>query len=215
VKYGVYDNTNAAWIVDPDLAGNDYTLTASLVNTTFSYIVPATCTSVTIHPAWIDTTAGTMYLGQVHTRLTSNSTTYIPTYETQRYFYDEGFTVSNSGSTTPANIGIDTPIQIPVSLLSNPNAVNLILPSSVELITDDGTILATDNGAGVISGGTVDYTTGLMTIPILTDGDYYVRFQQNVEQNFAGTQNQTFSYSLPKADYSVVPELLSTIEITS
>jgi len=214
-KYGVYDDTNSAWIVNPNGTGNDYTMTSSLASVTFSYTVPTTCESVTIYPAWQETSAGTMFIGQVQTRLSSSSTTYIPTFEIQRYFYDEGFTISNTGTTTPANIAINTPIQVPVSLLNNPDSVNLLLPSNVEIIQADGTVLFTDNGAGVISTGTVDYVTGVINIPILSDGEYFVRFLQNVDENFDSTQNQTFTYSLPKTNYSDTTELLSSIEVIS
>lgn len=212
-KYGVYDNTNAAWITNPST--NSYFLTGTLTKYSLSFIVPETCTSVTIYPAWEESSAGTMYLGQVHTRLTSNSSTYAPSYEKPIYFYDEGFVISTNGTTVPANIDINIPIQLPVSLLSNPSALNLVLPTSAELITSTGTILATDDGAGNIYGGTIDYTTGLITIPILTDGEYYIRYSQNVDQNFDATQNQTFTYSLPKTNYSDTTELLSTIEVIS
>ena len=212
-RRGVYDNTNAAWIVNP--ASGVYSLTGTLEIQTLSFVVPDTCDSVTIYPAWEESLAGTMYLGQVQTRLASSSTTYIPSYEKQAYFYDEGFVISANGTTVPANVDINTPIQLPVPLLINPSSLNLILPSNVELIQSDGTVLATDDGAGNIYGGTIDYTTGLIIIPILPDGDYHIRYLQNTDQNFDATQNQTFTYSLPKDNYADTTELLSTIEVIS
>lgn len=212
-SYGVYDDTNAAWIIDP--ATNTTTLPVALGSFSVSFIVPLTCNSITIHPAYNDDTTGTLYIGECHLRLSSNSTNYLPSHEKQSFYYDDGFFVTNAGTTTVGNALINTPIQLPLPVLDNSENDQVFYPSSIEIITTDGAVLAVDDGAGVIYGGTVDYTTGLITIPLLPDDDYYIRYSHNVDQNFSVNAKQTFTYSLPKNGYVDTTELLSTIEITN
>jgi len=209
--FGAYDVTNAAWIVDPATTIKTYTATLDLYEE--SFVVPETCTSIRIHPVYKDNTAGTVYVGQSHLRITANSNDYIQSHEKQSFYYDEGFFITNTGTTILANAAINIPVQLPLSVLNNPESNQLFYPSSIEIIETDGTIIATDDGAGNIYGGTVDYITGVVTIPLLADDDYYIRYQQNVEQNFTSNERQAFSYSLPKTNYVDVTELLSTIEI--
>lgn len=211
--FGVYDVTNSVWIIDP--ATNVATLTGTLDLFQTAFTVPATCTSVRLHPAWNDNTAGTSYVGQSQLRHTEHSSDYIQSHEKQAFYYDEGFFITNTGTTTVGNALINIPIQLPLSVLNNTENADLFYPTSIEIMQTDGTVIATDNGAGVIYGGTVDYKTGLITVPILIDGDYYIRYQQNIDQNYTANEKQAFTYSLPKTNYTDATELLSTIEINN
>lgn len=123
------------------------------------------------------------------------------------------FTINNTGTTTLLNNRIDVPVQLPTALLDNVDLVQQILPSSVELVRSDNVVLATDDGAGNIYNGTVDYVTGLVTIPILADGTYYIRYSQNNDQNFEANSKSAITYSEPKAAYTDVTELFTSIEI--
>jgi len=180
-----------------------------------SFIVPLTCNSIRLHPVYMNNTAGTVYVGENHLRLAGDSTIYIQSHEKQMYYYDDGFFISNTGTTTVDNAQINIPIQLPLPVLDNTENEQLFYPTSIELINADGTIIATDDGAGNIYGGTVDYASGLITIPILSDDNYYIRYMHNVDQNFTVNERQAFTYDLPKSGYTTVNEILSTIEIIS
>ena len=209
--FGVYDVTNSAWIVDP--ATNTKTLTATLDLFETSFVVPDTCNSIRIHPVQNDNTAGTVYVGQSHLLHIDNAINYIMNHEKQSFYSDDSFFITNTGTTTTANAVINIPIQLPLPVLDNSENDQLFYPTSIEIVETDGTVLAVDDGSGNIYGGTVDYETGIINVPILPDKDYYIRYLQNVDQNFNVNEKQAFSYSLPKASYTTVTELLSTIEI--
>ena len=122
------------------------------------------------------------------------------------------FTITNAGTTTLLNNRIPLDIQLPISLLNNPDSLQQILPGSVQIIQSNGTLIATDNGAGVISNGTINYITGAISIPLtLANGSYYIRFLQSVDQNAIVNSRQALTYNLPKTLYSDVTELLSKI----
>lgn len=121
------------------------------------------------------------------------------------------FTITNTGTTVPLNNRINVTINLPVSKLKNPDNLQLFLPGSIQIIQTNGTVIATDDGAGNIANGTVNYITGVMTIPIITNGSYYVRYQQSQNQNVITTEKQAPTYSLPKTNYTDATNLLSTI----
>lgn len=123
------------------------------------------------------------------------------------------FTIENSNSTQPLKCRVDQTINIPVSLLYNEDLDNLLLPSNVEIIDTTGSVIATDDGAGNIYNGTINYTSGELVIPLLVSDSYYVRFSQDADNNFMTTERQAIKYGQPKAKYTDVTELLSTIVI--
>lgn len=216
-RWGVYDETNAAWIVDP--AETTYAIPTVLGYVNQSFTTPVGCVRFTVVLAQQESVAGTMYIGKAHCRKSSSSSTIVNTHNHQVYHYDQNFKIWDGTST--GDVGITTPIPIPVPELDPDGITELIYPSSVEIIQTDGTVLYTDTpgvgGTGTINTtpqGTIDYTTGIMNIPLLTSGDYIVRFKQNVDDNFTANERQAFSYSLPKTEYSDAVELLSTIVLT-
>jgi hypothetical protein len=123
------------------------------------------------------------------------------------------FTINNTGTTTVLNNRINVGIQLPTPLLNNVDLVQQILPTSVELVRSDNVVIATDDGAGNLYNGTVDYVTGLISIPVLEDATYYIRYSQNNDQNFESNSKTAIVYSEPKATYTTVTELFSMIEI--
>lgn len=122
-------------------------------------------------------------------------------------------TINNEGTTVPANMPVLQTIQLPPPYLKNEEAVDFFLPEMVELLDSDYNILFTDDGAGNFAGGTIDYTTGEVVIPVPAAGDYYIRFLQNTSQNLQMNPTIVATYSPPKDDFSTVEEKLSTIEI--
>lgn len=126
------------------------------------------------------------------------------------------FTIDNAGSTVPANVGITQNIQLPPYLFANQNLAlnNLFLPGSIQVVQQGtGTVLFTDNGAGTIAGGTVNYVTGAIAIPILPAGSYYIRYQQDVDQNLYSNNQCAFQYSAPNPIYGDATFYFSTTTI--
>lgn len=122
------------------------------------------------------------------------------------------FTISKDGTTQPSNVVMTGDFYLPTYLLDNPDSIEQFVRGSVELILDDGTVLYTDDGAGTFAGGTIDYVTGQVVIPLPeTEQHYWIRYLQNTDENFFANPKQAFIYSLPKANYTDVTEELSTI----
>jgi hypothetical protein len=215
--FGVYDETNAAWIVDP--VTTTYAIPATLSRVTQTFTVPSNCTSISVFLAQQESVAGTMYIGKTHLRKASSSTTIVPSHNHQIYHFDQNFAIWDGTST--GDVGITIPVEIPISQLDPDGIEEVVYPTSVEIIQPDGTVLYTDTpglgSTGTINttpAGTIDYTTGVMNIPLLTSGDYIVRYKQNADDNFLANERQAFSYSLPKTEFSDTVELLSTIELS-
>lgn len=128
------------------------------------------------------------------------------------------FAVSNDGTTTPANFPINITINLPPSTLSSSNVDNLFLPGSVQIVNSlSQTVLDTDDGTGSIYNGTIDYITGVINIPQPVSGNYYVRYEQNSDENLFANPYVTFRYSQPVASYadSLTSHNFSTIDIVS
>ena len=88
-------------------------------------------------------------------------------------------------------------------------AVNtLVAEVSVSDVTVTGITI------GLIYGGTINYSTGLMTIPVPVSDDYVIRFLQNKDQNILCNEKQALYYYPAKTSYTTVTEELSTIVIT-
>ena len=215
--FGVWDETNSAWIVDPSTTS--YTIPSTLGYVNQSFTTPATCTSITVFMAQQLSVAGTMYIGKSHLRKSSSSSTIVPSHNHQIYHFDQNFAIWDGTST--GDVGITIPVQIPIPELDPDGSTELIYSTSVEIIQPDGTVLYTDTpiggGLGTINTspvGSIDYATGIMNIPLLTSGDYIVRYKQNIDDNFTANERQAFSYSLPKTEFADLVELLSTIELS-
>lgn len=125
------------------------------------------------------------------------------------------FTISNTGSTVTDNNYMTHIIQIPTSTTLNTPVDAYIQPLKVQIIQPDGSVLFTDDGSGNIGNGTVDYTTGVVSISVLPDGEYYVRYNFLSDNSFIASKKDVFNYSLPKESFFAATELLSTITIVT
>lgn len=125
----------------------------------------------------------------------------------------EPYTIHFTGSTNQDNLEAMVTIHLPIHDMRNEERKDMLLRNSIEVITENGTVLGTDDGNGNLMTGTVDYVTGTAIIPLPRTGKYYVRFSQNIDNNFIANSKQAFVYELPKDNYSDPVNRLSTIEI--
>lgn len=127
---------------------------------------------------------------------------------------ETAFTISNSGTSVPENMPVTQTVTLPPSALNNPTGDDLFVRGSIEIIDTSGLVVSRDNSAGLMSsGGTIDYATGEMVIPILPEGDYYVRYLQDTDKNLIANKRVALTLLEPKADYNEMVETFSTIEI--
>lgn len=186
--------------------GDNYTL--KINGTAYTYTQSGSPTAATI----ASTLAAMLPSGTVTATTLSNVITIVNTVP------NTTFTISNTGSTTPAHCEITQAIALPPYLLPNQNtsAINLFLPGSIQVVNSDtGTVLFTDDGAGNIAGGTVNYVTGAMAIPILTEGNYYIRYQEDFDENLMANQLSAFEYSLPAPFYGQTNGTVLDIAVTA
>lgn len=123
------------------------------------------------------------------------------------------FTISNTNSTQPINIPIDITVQLPPSILLNEDGVELFLKNNIELLDGSGNVLSTDDGTGHIYNGSIDYITGEIIIPLPANGQYYIRYKQNEDENLLANPRVAFTLSPFKNSYADTNEKLSTITI--
>jgi hypothetical protein len=121
-------------------------------------------------------------------------------------------TVSNSGSTVTDNIMIIHEIQVPPRLLNNRYDVDLIVKGSLTITDAEGNVLLSDDGAGNLgSNGTINYVTAKLNVPLLPDGEYYIRYQEDDFSNIRPNERSVVNILNPKDSYSDSVETLSTI----
>jgi len=213
--FGVHDTTNNVWITD------FISVIPTSVPTQSSVIfdVPPTCNTISVYPFMISKTqSGSVNIGRLKVAKSSSSMTYTPTTYHQNYIFDDSFTLTNDKSTVVSDVLILTDINIPVPSLV-PSTENQIKPSFVDIVDDSGTVVYTDNYVGGTTGtinttpqGTIDYTSGKMTIPLLSNGKYNVRFVQNIDENFLCNKKQVFGLLRPKDKFTDTTNTLSTVD---
>lgn len=123
------------------------------------------------------------------------------------------FTITNAGSSNKSNTKIEIDVLVPVPDIVNKQNLDQLVPGSIQIVTANGTVHATDNGAGVIWGGTVNYKTGAVKVPMQTEETFYIRFKQNEDLNLLSSARGVIGFYPPKANYLDVTDTLTTIEI--
>lgn len=102
------------------------------------------------------------------------------------------FTVSVAGGTISSYVDFEQYIQIPKPTAYTTATKKILYPGSVQILNEEEEVIMQDNSNGelVATEGLgypnteVDYTKALIKVPSIPDGKYFVRFQQNIYQNF-------------------------------
>jgi len=229
IQFEYTGGTTVDCLGDIDWSTNTITVGGSSINATMTsvgngwYRCSIECTNnltgnttgtVRVYPAGQTTTAiGTIYAWGVQVEKASSIGTFVHTTSKEIHLYDQGYSISNRGTTTTLNNRIDITVNIPSPLLNNSGSVQQFEPLNIQLIKDNGTILDTDDGVGVIYNGTINYITGTTIIPIPPEGEYYLRYLQNLDGKFVANEKQAFTYLSAKTSYSTITEELSTITL--
>lgn len=111
-------------------------------------------------------------------------------------------------------------VVIPPRTFDNPSNFPLFLAGSFSIIDEDGNVLFLDDGNGNLvdqvgsaENGTVDYVTGEVGVPVLSPGLHYIKFKQDVFDNFKANDESAFSVIDAKTDYLSSDETLSVIRL--
>lgn len=194
------DDTSFDVTITAGVAGDNYVLTLDGINYTYTQLTGDTSTEII---NGLITAIGTAYT----TSFVGNVLTIDANTE------ETSFTLSVSASTTPDNLLVIHAVQIPPRLLNNRYDVNLIVRGSLEVIDEQGNIIMSDDGNGNIgTNGSINYITAELTVPLLTDGIYYIRYQEDDFSNIRPNERSVVTVLSPKTNYTDTQETLSTIE---
>lgn len=135
-------------------------------------------------------------------------------------FVDEVFTIDVTEGDLASYVTTDIFYYLPTPT-NNPFSLdNAILPGSVYIIDEDENVLFRDDGEGtmepedgVLYGAfEIDYVNAYLISPTMSEGNYYVRFQQNEFQNFKANSRAAIVMS-PLKDQLEDDDLFSRLRL--
>lgn len=133
------------------------------------------------------------------------------------------FSITNENSTDSDNVSIFQEIQLPPRFINNEHEEDQVLRGSIELVDVDNNVICGEDGNGTVltsdaeytsTNGTIDYITAKIEIPLLPNGEYYVRYNHDEFKNIYPNERSVIAYSLPKEQFIDEDERFSTIEIS-
>ena len=132
-------------------------------------------------------------------------------------FPESWFTISSTGS-TDGLVTIDHVVQIPPRFLNNGFNEDQFVRGSLEVMNADLEIVLTDNGIGELLDssnqvvGSINYKDATLSLPILSEGQYFIRYQEDEFKNIKPNERTYVSVLQPKETLEHATETLSTIE---
>jgi len=131
------------------------------------------------------------------------------------------FAVDVSGGDLSGITSIDYVIIIPPSTFINLLQTDLFVPGSLSIVDDAGTVYYEDDGSGLLvdsigsnQSGTINYVTGEIGVPVVAAGNYFIKFKQNIFDNFTSNEDTAIDVIDARTDYLNVGDLkLSTITL--
>ena len=135
------------------------------------------------------------------------------------YAHEEtSFYVDSDGTSDLSKVILEREIQLPPRFLHNRFRELLVVPGSIELMNEDLEVLMTDDGRGLMvdaSGedilkGRVDYVRATIDVPLLPEGDYYIRYREDEFGNVKPNE-RTFLTQIDPASFNMGGKSLSSI----
>ena len=131
---------------------------------------------------------------------------------------DETYTISSGGSSHGV-LSIEHVVRLPPRLLNNRFNEDMILRGSLEVLDESYDQILYDDGDGNLRDsssdsivGSIDYITNELSMDLLPDGTYFIRYQEDEFKNIKPNERTYVSVLQPKDTYDEVEESLSTIE---
>lgn len=135
-------------------------------------------------------------------------------------FIDAVFTIDLSQGDLSSFTSTDTIYHIPTPTTDPFSLQNSVFPGSAYIVNENEDVLFRDNGNGLmvaepgigLGSFEIDYLNGYLISPTLSDGKYFIRWQQNEFQNFKANSRAAIVLSPIKESISA-SDLFSKIEL--
>lgn len=131
------------------------------------------------------------------------------------------FSVDVSGGDLASITSIDYAIVVPPKTFVNISNSDLFVPGSLSIVDDIGIVYYEDNGMGELidaigsnQPGSINYVTGEVEVPVLTPGNYFIKFKQDSFDNFQANEETAIDVIDAREDYLNTGDVrLSTIAL--
>lgn len=131
------------------------------------------------------------------------------------------FSVDVSSGDLSNITSIDYVIVVPPSTFVNVSNSDLFLPGSFAIVDDVGNVYYEDDSSGNLvdvvgsnQPGSINYITGEVEVPVLSPGNYFIKFKQNQFDNFTANEETAIDVIEARNDYLNTSDIrLSTISL--